>query len=84
MSDVTLREMLNAVFVAHAAWEDAATGDPKMEAWDALCEAIEPATMDAILHLARLEFRRIERMVPVGARSTPATAARDIGGDEKL
>lgn len=58
---------------AHTAWEDAPAGDPKMAAWDALCETLDPQVMDAMLHLARLEFRRIERLQPVGLKSASGT-----------
>lgn len=71
-----LRDKLNAVFAAHTAWEDAAAGDPKMEAWDALCETLDAQAMDAMLHLARLEFRRIERLDPVVTRF-PAVGPTD-------
>lgn len=64
-----LRDKLNAAFEAHSAWEDAPAGDPKMVAWDTLCETLGPQVMDAMLHLARLEFRRIERLQPVGLKS---------------
>ena len=68
-----LRDNLNAAFEAHTAWEDAPAGDPKMAAWDALCETLDPQVMDAMLHLARLEFRRIERLQPVGLKSASGT-----------